>query len=63
MIAVAAVGNYFVFLPLYGVTASADRMGMIVPVLIPFNAIKGLIVASLSIFLHLSIRGVYRHLK
>ncbi len=63
MVIVASVGNYFVFLPLYGVGTPADRLGMIIPVLIPFNIIKGLIVAVIGTFIHLSIRHVYKYLK
>lgn len=63
MVVIAAIGNYFIFLPLYGITNSADRIAMILPVLVPFNTIKGVIVAVLSIILHLSMRGVYRFLK
>ena len=63
MIIVASVGNYFIFLPVYGVTDPAARLGMIVPTLIPFNAIKGVIVAVFSLSLHQTIKGLYKHLK
>lgn len=63
MVLAAFVGNYFVFLPLWGVANPSDRMAMLLPVLLPFNALKGGIVAVLSIIMHFALKPIYRHLR
>jgi len=63
MVIMASIGNYFVFLPLYGIANSSDKLAMILPVLVPFNAIKGVIIAVISIILHISLKNVYKYLK
>lgn len=62
MTIVAVVGNYFVFLPLYGVTDSLVKKDMIIPILLPFNIFKGVVIAIASITIHQSIKGIYKHL-
>jgi riboflavin transporter FmnP len=62
MVIAASVGNYFIFLPLYKVPLEA-RLDMILPILMPFNAIKGIIVAFVSVLLHQSMKNIYRYIK
>ena len=61
MVLVASVGNYFVFLPFYGVTGEAV-MENIIAIYAPFNVVKGGIVAVISIILHQSIKGIYKYI-
>lgn len=60
MIVVASVGNYFIFLPFYGV-ASNDLLGSIIAVYAPFNLVKGLIVAVIALIVHQSLKDVYKY--
>lgn len=62
MVIVASIGNYFIFLPFYGVTGEAV-VENIVAVYAPFNVVKGGIVAVISIVLHQSIKGIYKHIS
>lgn len=61
MVVVASIGNYFIFLPFYGVTGEAV-MGNIIAVYAPFNLVKGSIVAVIAVVLHQSIKGIYKYI-
>ena len=62
MVVVASIGNYFIFLPFYGV-AQEDMIGSIVSLYVPFNLVKGGIVAIVSVVIHQSIKGIYRYIE
>lgn len=62
MIMVAAVSNYYVFLPLYKIPVEV-RMGMLIPIILPFNAIKGLIVSVVCVILYKAMYPIFRHLR
>jgi len=68
MIIVACIANYFVLLPLYwsfisqeAVSATA-KLTYIQVVIFPFNLLKALIVSSLTLVVHLTIKPLYRYL-
>ena len=61
MVLVASVGNYYIFLPFYGVTGEAV-MENIIAVYAPFNLVKGSIVGLVAITLHQSIKGIYKYI-
>ena len=61
MVVVGAVGNYFIFLPFYGVS-SEDLIGSIAVVYAPFNLVKGTIVAVTAFVLHQSIKDIYKYI-
>lgn len=62
MVLVASVGNYFIFLPFYGVSGEAV-MENILAIYAPFNVVKGAIVAVVSIVVHQSIKGIYKYIS
>lgn len=62
MVLVGALGNYFIFLPFYGVAAE-DLMASIVAVYAPFNLVKGVIVAVTAFVLHQSIKEIYKYIN
>lgn len=53
-----SLGNYFIFLPAWGITQG--RWPMILSTLVPFNAVKGLITSVLTLLLYKRIRGLLR---
>lgn len=61
MVLVASVGNYFIFLPAYGVAVD-DMMAGIVSIYAPFNMVKGVIVAMVSLILHQGMKGIYKYI-
>jgi len=61
MILVASIGNWFIFLPFYGV-ASEDMMSSILKLYVPFNAVKGLFVGATAIVLHQGMKGIYKYI-
>jgi riboflavin transporter FmnP len=54
-VAATTVGNYYVFLPAWGVPLHA-RAGLIVSTLIPFNIVKGLITGIVTVLLYKRVR-------
>lgn len=52
----ASVGNYFVFLPAWGVADPGVRAGLIWSVVVPFNAVRVLITAALTFLLYKRVR-------
>ncbi len=61
MVIVASVGNYYIFLPFYGVPGDAV-LENIIAVYAPFNVVKGLIVGTAAIVLHQSIKRIYKYI-
>lgn len=62
VVLITSICNYFVFMPVFG-TPAEMKMDLILYTFVPFNAVKGLIVAIISITLHISLKGVYRFMK
>ena len=60
MVIVGGLGNYFIFLPFYGV-GTEDLLPSILAVYMPFNAVKGAIVGLVGVILHQSIKGFYKY--
>lgn len=50
MVVVACLANYFILLPLYGMTGQAERIGFITAAAIPFNAIKAVLSSAVVYF-------------
>lgn len=64
MVIVAAIGNFFVFLPIYMPESSADvRWNMVLTVLTPFNAIKAVIQGVVIVIVFNGLKGALRFLK
>jgi len=61
MVIVASVGNYFIFLPLWGVPTE-DLIADIIALYAPFNMVKGGIVAVVAVVLHQSMKGIYKYI-
>lgn len=57
-VAATSVGNYFVFLPAWGI--AAGRWQLILSTLIPFNALKGVITSAVTLILYKRLRGMLR---
>lgn len=62
MILVASIANYFVLLPLWGIP-SAERFGMIIKLLIPFNLVKAVLVSIFAFAVFNATKGLLRHIK
>jgi len=70
MVVIASLTNLFIFFPLYAsllhfpiTNIFKSELQAILIAIAPFNAIKGVIVAGISILLHQSLKPVYQHLK
>ena len=61
MVIVASVGNYFIFLPLWGVPTE-NLIEDIVALYAPFNVVKGGMVAVVAVVVHQSIKGIYKYI-
>lgn len=48
MSAVASIANYFVLLPLYGMTGAAERYSIILSGILPFNLFKGVLAGAIT---------------
>lgn len=61
MVLVASLGNYFIFLPLWGVPTE-DLIADIIALYAPFNVVKGGIVAVVAVVIHQSMKGIYKYI-
>lgn len=61
MVVVASLGNWFIFLPFYGVP-SEDIISAIVTIYAPFNMVKGAMVAVTALILHQGVKGIYKYI-
>lgn len=61
MVVVASLGNWFIFLPFYGVP-SEDIISAIVTIYAPFNMVKGVMVAVTALILHQGVKGIYKYI-
>lgn len=52
MILVGILGNYFVFLPLYGIAEHSAKVTFIIGGIIPINAIKAVATSIITLFLY-----------
>jgi len=52
----ASIGNYFVFLPVWGVADPAVRQGLIWSVVVPFNTVRCLITAIFTFLMYKKVR-------
>ncbi|MDP2872689.1 MAG: ECF transporter S component [Bacillota bacterium] len=55
-VAATSIGNYYVFLPAWGIPVQG-RAALIVSTLIPFNVLKGVLTAVITLLLYKRIRG------
>lgn len=54
--------NYFITLPLYGMTGAAEKMSFIITAGIPFNLIKWSIVSVVTVVLCIKLKGEIRRI-
>jgi riboflavin transporter FmnP len=52
--------NYFITLPLYGITSNAIKLGMIYSTFAPFNTIKGIVISIVIVLLYPRLRSVLK---
>lgn len=48
MSALASIANYFILLPLYGITEVAERSSLVVYSILPFNIFKGVLAGAIT---------------
>lgn len=61
MVIVASAANYFVLLPLWGVQG-ADRMPMILTMLVPFNLVKAVLESIAAFILFNGVKGIFKYI-
>ena len=62
MTIVMSVANYFVLMPLWGITGAA-RLPLIFSAIIPFNIAKGLLITAVTMPIYLSLKSVEPKLR
>lgn len=60
MVVTLSFVNYYITLPLYGITNHAIKLGMIYSTFAPFNTIKGIVISIVIVLLYPRLRSVLK---
>ena len=63
MVLATSLFNFFLFLPLWGITGTADKLNTIKLGLLPFNALKAVIQSAAGVIIFNGMKGIFKFIK